>query len=193
MTKKIGKFLGVFIAFAMLVFAIPSSAAPSVAPSFGDTYDFFSAKYQKLAGQSHVFQTAEFAEVYHYFLGGRYNKGTDDFTTGERSYNVNVKDGNHIFLFGGAWSPEMQAAIGYINDVAKEYGITAIYNFDPHLDGAGADSVIDIFADPGAAPAEDASDADKELYNTHKAFSLRGDALAKRLVLLGRLHQPGTS
>ena len=146
-----------------------------------NTYDFFTDNYPALAGQTHVFQTAEFAEIYHYFLGGRYAATTGEFFSRDRSYELHVADGNYIFLIGGTWSEELQAAIGTINDVAKEYGVTAIYNFDPHLDGAGDDSVVNLLADPGPAPAEDADAAEISLYNTRLEISQRGDALANAL------------
>ncbi len=41
-----------------------------------------------------------------------------------------------MILFGGAWCPNTQAVISQINDVAKEYGVKTIYNFDWKLDGA---------------------------------------------------------
>jgi hypothetical protein len=134
--------------FSNAALANSTTTAPSV--SFTDTYNFFTDKYSNLTDKDNIFQTAEFGEIYHYLLGGTQNGGSD-FTSSTRGYTLNVKQGNHIFLLGGTWSPELQASIGYINNVAKEYGITAIYNFDPHLDGAN-NSVIDILADPGTAP-----------------------------------------
>lgn len=51
-------------------------------------------------------------------------------------------DGNHLILFGGSWCHNTRAAIGYINDYAKEYGIDTIYNFDFRLDSETRDSHI---------------------------------------------------
>lgn len=56
------------------------------------------------------------------------------------SYDQLIKlfesEGTYMILFGGSWCGNTQAVIGQINDVAKEYGVEAIYNFDFKLDGA---------------------------------------------------------
>jgi thiol-disulfide isomerase/thioredoxin len=56
------------------------------------------------------------------------------------SYDQMIKlfesEGTYMVLFGGAWCPNTQAVISQINDVAKEYGVTTIYNFDFKLDNA---------------------------------------------------------
>jgi len=44
-------------------------------------------------------------------------------------------EGTYMILFGGSWCGNTQAVIGQINDVAKEYNVEAIYNFDFRLDG----------------------------------------------------------
>jgi hypothetical protein len=187
--KSTKKLLAV-IAAALLLVAAPAIAVEiTSAKSFVNAYDFFSDKYDKLAGQEHVFQTAEFGQIYHYFLGGVHNgtfnfwaslgkddKGADKWSN-RRGYEVNVKSGNHIFLLGGTWSPELQAAIGHINDMAKEYGVTAVYNFDPHLDGR-AESGIDIFA----APGRESDYGTTEEFTTKVYYRQRGDALATALL-----------
>ncbi|MFP3155263.1 LPXTG cell wall anchor domain-containing protein [Lachnospiraceae bacterium ZAX-1] len=169
-------------------FAVAAADVPNM-QSLVNTYDFFRDKYSNLSGKEHVFQTAEFAQIYHYFLGGVHN-GTgsfwatltknDDGTekwSGKRGYEVNIKSGNHIFLLGGTWSAELQESIGYINDVAKEYEIPAIYNFDPHLDGK-AESGIDLFADPG----QESDYGTLAEFNAKTYFRQRGDALATALL-----------
>lgn len=42
--------------------------------------------------------------------------------------------GNYILFFGGSWCPNTRAAIKWINQEAKKYGIDTVYNFDTHLD-----------------------------------------------------------
>jgi hypothetical protein len=183
--KNITKYAAGYAIVFLLIVApvIPASAG------FVKAYDLFADKYAALAGQKHVFQTAEFGQIYHYFLGGVHNgtagfwamlgkdkNGTEQWR-GKRGYEVNVKPGNHIFLLGGTWSPELQAAIGHVNDVAKEYGVSAIYNFDPHLDGR-ANSGVDILADPG----KESDYATTEEYNTKVCYRQRGDALATALL-----------
>lgn len=48
-------------------------------------------------------------------------------------------EGTYAVLVGGAWSQETQADIGFINQVAKQYGVDTIYNFDTKLDGQSVD------------------------------------------------------
>ena len=76
--------------------------------------------YDELAGKENVFNTLTYHQLWSLFN----------------------TDGTYIVLFGGAWSEQTQSVIGYINDVAKEYGIKAIYNFDTRLDGATAEADI---------------------------------------------------
>ncbi|MDR3231414.1 MAG: hypothetical protein LBT65_08230 [Synergistaceae bacterium] len=187
--KNLKKILRGIVAAALLAALqdVPAGAAP--AESFVKAYDLFTDKYSKLMEQEHVFQTAEFGQIYHYFLGGVHNGPSSFWATlvrdkdgketwrNKRGYEVNVKSGNHVFLLGGTWSAALQASIGYINDVAKEYGVPAIYNFDPHLDGR-ADSGIDIFADPG----QPSNYGTTEEFRTKVYYRERGDALATALL-----------
>ncbi|QGQ98880.1 S-layer homology domain-containing protein [Paenibacillus psychroresistens] len=80
-------------------------------------YDYFSDVYPHLGDTNHVFKTVTI----------------EDLDTVLRS------EGTYVVLFGGAWSDETQADIGYINQVAKEYGVKTIYNFDTKLDGKDFD------------------------------------------------------
>ena len=57
-------------------------------------------------------------------------------TTYEQLINLFESDGTYLILFGGEWCGNTQAVIGLINEVAKEYGVKTIYNFDTKLDGA---------------------------------------------------------
>lgn len=45
------------------------------------------------------------------------------------------QEGNYLILFGGVWSKQVRQAIPYINEYAKAYGISEVYNFDFRLDG----------------------------------------------------------
>lgn len=102
----------------------PASAAEEGAASPGD---YFTKSYPGLQNDSnHVFRTLTYHEFDHLLS----------------------IDGQYVVLFGGAWDSDTQTAIGYINEVAKEYGITAIHNFDPRLDGAT--SATDITDDANA-------------------------------------------
>ncbi|MDQ6423521.1 S-layer homology domain-containing protein [Paenibacillus sp. LHD-117] len=102
-----------------------ASANPAVAPASPGNAGYFGAKYPALAGQDHVFETVTYYEL-DYLL---------------RNATTGAND-NYVILFGGSWQPETQAAIGYINEVAKEYGVTSIKNFDTRL--AGPDHPLDI-------------------------------------------------
>lgn len=42
--------------------------------------------------------------------------------------------GNYVLFFGGSWCPNTRAAIKWVNQEAKKYGIDTVYNFDTHLD-----------------------------------------------------------
>lgn len=50
---------------------------------------------------------------------------------------------NYAFIFGGAENASTQAAIGYVDEVAKQHGVKKIYHFDPRLDG-DKDGKLDI-------------------------------------------------
>ena len=86
--------------------------AQSSDESSNDTYDYFTNSYTHLTDNNHVFKTVTYHEL----------------------INLFESDGTYILLFGGSWCKNTQAVISQINDVAKEYGITRIYNFDTKLD-----------------------------------------------------------
>ena len=52
--------------------------------------------------------------------------------------------GNFVILIGGTWDSATTAALPAINTAVKAQGIEKIYNFDPHLDNAGADTLVNI-------------------------------------------------
>lgn len=43
-------------------------------------------------------------------------------------------EGDYVLLFGGSWCPNTQAAVKYINEYAKKYGVKKVYFFDPRID-----------------------------------------------------------
>lgn len=52
------------------------------------------------------------------------------------------QEGNYLLLLGGSWCGNTTPVIGYIDQVAKEYGIDTIYNLDFRLDGTNRASHI---------------------------------------------------
>ncbi len=104
---------------ALPVFSVPSAFAQSaLTGGAGSSYDYYKDVYTQLKNtDSHVFKTLTY----------------EDFVT------LLDSEGTFAVLIGGAWSQETQADIGYINEVAKAYGISTIYNFDTKLDGKAID------------------------------------------------------
>ncbi|WP_141505359.1 S-layer homology domain-containing protein [Paenibacillus luteus] len=129
--KKSQRWIALLLA-AVLAFpafgAVSASAADNSEVS-ATKLDYFGSRYQSLAGKDHVFETLTYYEL-DYLL----RNATDGASA--------APDDNYVILFGGSWQPETQAAISYINDVAKEYGVTSIKNFDTKLDGP--DGWVDI-------------------------------------------------
>jgi hypothetical protein len=129
--KKSQRWIALLLA-AVLAFpafgAVSASAAGNSEVS-ATKLDYFGERYQSLAGKDHVFETLTYYEL-DYLL----RNATDGTNP--------APDDNYVILFGGSWQPETQAAISYINDVAKEYGVTSIKNFDTKLDGP--DGWVDI-------------------------------------------------
>lgn len=56
--------------------------------------------------------------------------------------NLLESEGSYLILFGGRSSAQTRAAASVINDLAHEYGIEKIYNFDFRMDGV--DDASDI-------------------------------------------------
>ncbi len=102
--------------------AAPAAAAPAgwqsnvdVAPDYlVDTYGL---------PADHVFETVTF-ERFEWLLNGKYDDNATNVT------------GRFAFLVGGAYDPSITSTIGYIDQVAKQYGVDTIYQFDPALDGS---------------------------------------------------------
>jgi len=70
----------------------------------------------------HVFETVTF-ERFEWLLNGKYEDNATPVT------------GRFAFLVGGAHDESVTSTIGYIDQVAKQYGVDKIYTFDPALDG----------------------------------------------------------
>ena len=71
----------------------------------------------------------------------------------ELNYILN-SEGYYLILFGGSWDAHTRAAIPYINEFAKAYGIDTIYNFDFRLDGSSEETNI-LSNDINVTPAAD--------------------------------------
>ncbi|KAB7789866.1 hypothetical protein [Bifidobacterium leontopitheci] len=52
--------------------------------------------------------------------------------------------GKYAILIGGTWDANVTRALPVIDKAAKAQGIKKVYNFDPHLDNAGADTLVDV-------------------------------------------------
>ncbi|MDQ8739368.1 hypothetical protein [Paenibacillus sp. LHD-38] len=89
------------------------SPADALVNSGTEPFDYLNKVYEHLNNENHVFQTLNYEEL----------------------VNLFESKGNYVVLFGGAWSESTQANIGFINQVAKEYGVDTIYKFDTKLDG----------------------------------------------------------
>ena len=95
----------------------PAVAAADPKPASTDSFDYFQQVYPALKDATPVLHTATYEDIVHLF----------------------ESEGNYAVLIGGAWDAHTQASIGYLNQVAKELGVAAIYNFDTRLDGASLD------------------------------------------------------
>lgn len=100
---------------AVLALALLLAAGTGAfAQGISSTYEFFnSAVYTHLTDKNPVYKTVSYNQLLTLF----------------------ESEGTHMILFGGSWCPNTQAVVAQINDVAKEYGVKTIYNFDWRLDG----------------------------------------------------------
>ncbi|WP_310830609.1 S-layer homology domain-containing protein [Paenibacillus pedocola] len=120
---KAKKILSLLLAASLLVLPVHAAKAEaaesaeailsSVPAGQVSQYNYFNNVYEHLNDENHVFKTATYEDIVHLF----------------------ESEGNYAVLVGGAWSENTQADIGFINEVAKEYGVSTIYNFDTKLDG----------------------------------------------------------
>ena len=65
-----------------------------------------------------------------------------DAITYEELVNILESDGKYLFFFGGSWCHNTRAAAPYVNSIAKEYGVTKIFNFDFYLDGTNGSTHV---------------------------------------------------
>ncbi|MGG1635413.1 S-layer homology domain-containing protein [Paenibacillus sp. NRS-1760] len=88
-------------------------ASETLVNSGASHYNYFNNVYEHLDDENHILQTVTYEDI----------------------INLFDSEGTYVVLFGGAWSDKTQANIGFINQVAKQYGVKTIYNFDTRLDG----------------------------------------------------------
>lgn len=60
----------------------------------------------------------------------------------EEAYYLFQQEGNYLILLGGSWCGNTTPVIGYINEIAKEYGVSTVYNLDFRLDGTNRSSHV---------------------------------------------------
>ena len=95
--------------------AVGLVAQVAAAPGINSTFQYFSVENYAHMTAKPVFESLSYNEM----------------------QQLLESDGTFMVLFGGSWCPNTQAVIGQINDVANEYGVKKIYNFDWRIDGAG--------------------------------------------------------
>lgn len=118
-TKILSLLLAAIIALPVLSVSASSSSAPSTARN--STYtSYFNDIYPNLTDTNHVYESLTYHQL-DYLL---------------------EQSGTYVILFGGAWDQKTQSVINSINEVAKQYGVTKVYNFDTRLDGKS--SKLDI-------------------------------------------------
>ena len=91
------------------------------------------------SAETEDFQAAYYDDDYAY-LGDE--DSVYDSLTLEKAYYLFQQEGNYLILFGGSWCGNTTPVIGYINEVAKEYGVETIYNLDFRLDGTNRSSHV---------------------------------------------------
>lgn len=103
---------------AILALVIILAAAAASADSIQAAY--YNSDYAYLEDEASVYQSITLEEAYYLFQ----------------------QEGNYLILLGGSWCGNTTPVIGYINEVAKEYGVSTIYNLDFRLDGTSRSSHI---------------------------------------------------
>jgi thiol-disulfide isomerase/thioredoxin len=95
------------------------AAAPVMEPAIektgvNDTFNFFNnEEWKYLKDPNSVYQTMTYDQMTKLF----------------------ESEGTYMVLFGGSWCINTQSVVSQINDVAKEYGVETIYNYDWRVDG----------------------------------------------------------
>lgn len=77
-------------------------------------------QYNNLTDPNHIFKTVTYRELVH----------------------ILESEGNYAIYFGGAWCPYSKGFLAPLNQIAKSYDITAVYVYDPRIDGAGSSTMI---------------------------------------------------
>ena len=98
----------------ILILAVSAGLAESIQPAY------YNSDYLYLEDEASVYQSVTLEEAYYLFR----------------------QEGNFLILLGGSWCGNTTPVIGYINEVAKEYGVRTIYNLDFRLDGTDRSSHI---------------------------------------------------
>ncbi|AIQ49826.1 hypothetical protein R70723_31035 [Paenibacillus sp. FSL R7-0273] len=120
---KAKKILSLLLAAALFVVPLQAAKAEPAAQAEAllnsgaagqiSHYNYFDNVYEHLNDANHVFKTATYEDIVHLF----------------------ESEGSYAVLVGGAWSEQTQGQIKFINEAAKEYGVSTVYNFDTRLDG----------------------------------------------------------
>lgn len=93
--------------------------SPAAKNGVNDTFEFFNNnEWTHLKDPDSVYQTMTYDQMTKLF----------------------ESEGTYMVLFGGSWCGNTQAVISQINDVAKEYGVETIYNYDWRIDGLSRES-----------------------------------------------------
>ncbi len=98
----------------IMILAVSASSADGIQAAY------YNSDYAYLEDEASVYQSVTLEEAYYLFQ----------------------QEGNYLILLGGSWCGNTTPVIGYINEVAKEYGVTTIYNLDFRLDGTSRSSHI---------------------------------------------------
>jgi thiol-disulfide isomerase/thioredoxin len=114
MKKVIAMRIGAFRLLVSVLLALGFAATATAAPGINSTYQYFGTENFAHMTANPVFRSLSYNQL----------------------QQLMESDGTFLVLFGGAWCPNTQAVIGQINDVANEYGVKTIYNFDWRIDGA---------------------------------------------------------
>jgi len=125
-----------------------ATTKPSFAGNLVNGTDYGNGPYAPEAFDASNICSFDYFGDYRLHMSGDYDTATDGFL-GEGSGSVYEVITYHEFLdilqnckgdfnvfFGGAWCPNTQSIAKLTSDMAKDYGISRIFFFDPNLDGS---------------------------------------------------------
>ena len=125
-----------------------ATTKPSFAGDLASGNDYGNGPYAPSAFDASNICSFDYFGDYRLHMSGDYDTATDGFL-GEGSGSVYEVITYHEFLdilqnckgdfnvfFGGAWCPNTQSIAKLTSDMAKDYGISRIFFFDPNLDGS---------------------------------------------------------